>query len=305
MPTVHLERILKDLGTNSVRELFRRTGSSENSVFKQAQIAAIDRLYQMNREFRGPFGFPLDAVEFTGNTAIRSYSGGQIKFLDSSPQGEKTIVVRVRFVGFRCISESSSDQLSGSDEPYFIIGVASAKGSKTKRFGHYEGIDSGSVRFEADDIVSVNDEITPPIVLGVVAMEHDFGSEEEAEAKVREVIEAIERKFDQAVGSFSGATTENHVLPEWARDILIGWIPEGIAALFGLADDQIGKTPVVLFDNKADLKEFRAPAVIGQHGANEYNVVVNIDGGDEGKYDLFLRSIFSLKMSLFSLIVEG
>jgi hypothetical protein len=70
-------------------------------------------------------------------------------------------------------------------------------------------------------------------------------------------------------------------------DILIGWVPEGIAAVFGLADDKVGSTPVVLFDNKADLKEWRAPAVTGKHGPNDYNLTVSIDGGEEGKYTLF------------------
>lgn len=289
MPTVHLARILKDLGTTSVREMFRRTGSSENSVFKQGQIAAINSLYRENNGFRGLFGFPLDAVEFDGNSATQSYSGGKIKFLSDNPQGEEITVVRVRFVGFRCIAESSSDQLSGSDEPYFIIGVASASGSRTKRFGPYEDIDSGTVRFEADLIASDEDNIKAPIVLGVVAMEHDEGSPQEAEDKVRKVVEEIEKKFDQAVGSFTGVNTGNHVLPEWSRDILIGWVPEGIAAVFGLADDKIGSTPVVLFDNKAELKEWLAPSIQGKHGPNEYNIVVNIDGGDQGKYDLFFN----------------
>ena len=120
-------------------------------------------------------------------------------------------------------------------------------------------------------------------------MEHDDGSPEEAEAKVRKVVEDIEKKFDQAVSAFSGVSTGNHVLPEWSRDILIGWVPEGVAALFGLGDDEVGKTPMVLFDNKADLKEWRAPAIIGKHGPNEYNIVINIDGGSQGNYDLFFK----------------
>lgn len=289
MPTVHLKRILNDLGTTSVRELFRRSNSPERSVFKQGQIAAINEFYRKNHGIRGPFGFPLGEVEFVGNTATGDYSGGQIKFLSDTPQGGHITIARVRFVGFHCNSESSSDQASGSDEPYFIIGVAGAKHSNTMRFGPYENIDSGSVRFEATYIASEEHEITPPIVLGVVATEHDAGSPEEAEAKVRKIVEDIESKIDQAVGSFSGGSTDNHVLPQWARDILVGWVPEGIAALFGLGDDEVGKTPVVLFDNKADLKEWHAPQILGKHGQNEYNVVVNVDGGDEGNYDLFFK----------------
>jgi hypothetical protein len=73
------------------------------------------------------------------------------------------------------------------------------------------------VRFEASYIASEDDKITPPCVLGIVAMEHDDGSPEEAEASVRKVIEDIEKKFDQAVGELSGVSTGNHVLPQWAQ----------------------------------------------------------------------------------------
>jgi hypothetical protein len=78
MSTVKILNVLKHFGTNSIRELFRQTGSSEHSVFRQAQIAAIEAMYRINKGFRGPFGFPLDDVEFNGNTAVRFYSGGQI-----------------------------------------------------------------------------------------------------------------------------------------------------------------------------------------------------------------------------------
>lgn len=288
MPTVHIARILKDLGTNSVRELFRRTGSPEQSVFRQGQMAAIDWLYRANMGVKGPFGLPLMDYKFEGHTAERQYSGGQIKFLDNQPRGGDVWTrVRVRFVGFRCDSESDWDQSSGSDEPYFIIGVAAANRSKTTRFGPYEDINSGTVRFEATEVASTDDKITPPVALLIAAIEHDQGSEEEAENKVRDAVRDIEDKFDQAVGSFMGSSTDNHVMPEWLRDIVIGWFPEWIAAGFGFADDEIGKTALILFDNKADLLEWRARPVQGKHGSNEWNYDVDIDGGDEGKYKLY------------------
>lgn len=291
MPTVHLSKIMKDFGVTSVRDLLNKTGSSEQSVFKQAQIAAIDSLYRENQSFRGPLGFPIGEVEFNDGdrTAERKYAAGWIRFQSDNPEGESKIVVRVRFVGFHCHSESDWDGGSDLDEPYFIIGVAAANGSNTVRFGPYEKINSGDNRYEASYILSEQSEITPPIVLGVVVMEHDYGTPQEAETKVRKVVEAIEKKFDQGVGMLTGTSGDSHVLPEWSRDILIGWLPEGIAAVFGMGDDRVGSTPVVLFDNKADLEEWRAPAILGKHGPNEYNVVININGGDEGNYDTYFK----------------
>jgi hypothetical protein len=198
-------------------------------------------------------------------------------------------VVRVRYVGFTCLQESSWDQGSASDEPYFMIGVAGANGSNTVRRGPYDGINSGDERYEATIIASEDNKITPPIVLGIVAMEHDEGSPEEAEEKVRNIVKSIEAKFDQVASDFSGIGDGSHVIPSWARDILIGWLPEGVAAVLGLADDDVGSNQVVLFDNKADLKAWHAPPIVGRHGDNEYNVKVNIDGGGSGKYDLFFK----------------
>jgi hypothetical protein len=251
--------------------------------------AKIDAFYQQHGGFRGPFGFPMGGVSFPGGVPTRHFAGGTIKILGNTPKGVEMRYVRVRFLGFHCDAESDNDQLSGSDEPYFLIGVAGSNGSSTVRFGPYSGVDSGTVRFEAAEVASAAHAITPPIVLGVVAMEHDEGTPEEAEAKVRAVVQEIERKFDEAVGAFTGAATGSHVMPEWTRDILIGWLPEGIAAVFGLGDDEVGKTPMVLFDNKVDLDQWKAPPVLGKHGPNEYNVVLTVDGGDEGKYTCYFK----------------
>jgi hypothetical protein len=290
MPTVSLANVLKHFKTTSLRNLFLQIGATDRSIFGQAQIAAIDTMYRINNKFRGPFGFPLGDVEFNGESAGRLYSGGQIRFLDNSPQGGDVMtVVRVRYVGFTCLEESSWDQGSSSDEPYFIIGVAGASGSNTVRCGPYDGVNSGDQRYEARLIASENDKITPPIVLGIVAMEHDEGSPDEAEEKVRNIVKGLEREFDQAGDSFTGIGSGNHVMPDWARTLLIGWLPEGVAAVLGLADDDVGSNQVVLFDNKADLKEWKAPPIIGKHGENEYNIKVNIDGGSSGKYDIFFK----------------
>lgn len=87
--------------------------------------------------------------------------------------------VRVWFVGFHCDRESDHDQLSDTDEPYFIIGVAGSNRSNTIRFDPYENVETGTDRFEATmlaDPAGISPiVIVPPIVIGVVAMEHDEG----------------------------------------------------------------------------------------------------------------------------------
>lgn len=291
MPTVQLARILKDLGTNSVRELFKSSGlpQTETSVSRHAQAADINSFYFRNKGYRGPFGFPIGDVAFSEQEAVCNFAGGILKTSSTTPQYERITAVRVRFVGFYCDEESG--EWSAGDEPYFIIGVAGANGSRTTRFGPYEdpSVNAGESRYEASDVAPIDALITPPIVLGVVAMEHDEGTPEEAESKVRTVMEDIEKKFDQVAGSFAGMSTDNHVMPEWARDICIGWIPEGISAVFGLGDDKVGQNYMVLFDNKADLKEWRVPPISTQtHGPNQYNVTLRVgEAGEGGVYELF------------------
>ena len=261
-----------------------------NEEIAQATVV-IDKFYRDHGGISGPFGFPLKEVEFSEWAGIpsRRYAGGKITILDNRPMGSDITWVRVRFVGFHSWAESN--EWSDSDEPYFIIGVAGTNTSNTIRFGPYDdpSVDAGDNRFEATLVASSTHQITPPIVIGVVAMENDEGTPEEAEAKVRSAIEKIENKFDQAAGVFSGVSGGSHVMPEWARDIYIGWVPEIIAAVFGLGDDTVGQTPLLLFDNKAELEKWDQPPVIGKHGLQEYTHVIPVGSGGEGQYDLFFK----------------
>jgi hypothetical protein len=252
----------------------------------------MTELYLNSGAHQGLLGFPISNVQFDAQKAEQRFAGGKIEFLSVTPKGIATTSVRVCFVGFHCDRESDHDQLSDTDEPYFIIGVAGSNRSNTIRFGPYENIETGTDQFEATmlaDPLSQNNPIiiVPPIVIGVVAIEHDAGTPEEAEEKVRNIIKAIEEKFDQAAATFFGiGTEENHVLPEWARDILIGWVPEGIAAVFGLGDDHIGSVPLVMFDFNPGLEKWTTPPGIGLHGQNPYNTEILVDGGSEGIYKL-------------------
>jgi hypothetical protein len=279
-PPISVRSLLAQFGTNSLR----------NAIVTHK----IRELYLNSGAHRGLLGFPLSNVEFDSQKAEQRFAGGKIEFLDVTPKGVATTSVRVRFVGFHCNRESDHDQLSDTDEPYFIIGVAGSNRSNTMRFGPYENVETGTDRFEAAMLADPTSAspivIVPPIVIGVVAIENDSGTPEEAEEKVRNVIKAIEEKFDQAAATvgpaFGVETGGSHVLPEWARDILIGWVPEGIAAVFGLGDDHIGSVPFVMFDFNPGLEKWTTPPRIGLHGQNPYNTEILVDGGSEGSYTL-------------------
>lgn len=285
----------------SVRSLIAQFGT--HSLRDAIAAHKIRELYRSSGAHRGLLGFPLSNVQFDNHKVEQRFAGGKIEFLDTTPKGTATTCVRVRFVGFHCDRESEHDQLSDTDEPYFIIGVVGSNRTNTIRFGPYKNIATGTDRFEAAMLADPRGAspivIVPPIVIGVVAMEHDAGTPEEAEEKVRNVIKSIEEKFDQAAAAFGAVTAGSHVLPEWARDIVIGWIPEGIAAIFGLGDDHIGSVPLVMFDFNPGLEKWETPPTKGLHGQNPYNTEIPIDGGSEGAYKLrFQVEIVEINISV-------
>ncbi|MDT5210412.1 MAG: hypothetical protein QOF67_2827 [Mycobacterium sp.] len=285
-----LRAMLDTAEHDSVRSVAHATGAPTASVAEQVQIGAIGAYYVRTGGLRGPLGLGLNDVGFdTAGAGSRQYAGGSIKIQGNTPKGRSETVVRVRYVGFHCNAESNES--SASDEPYFIVSVASSQGSKTRTFGVYENVDAGDDVSAADLLVSEDDGLTPPIVLGVVGMENDEGTPAEAEAKVRAIFEAVEQKIDEAASALGAFNGENHVMPEWMRDIIIGWGPEFVADIFGLADDLINTESLVIFDYDANLDSWRAAPIIGKHKGNDYNYMIRINqqGEDEGDYTLFFH----------------
>jgi hypothetical protein len=275
---------------DSARSVAIATGVPSSSVAEQVQIGAIGAYYLRTGGVRGPLGLGVnDAVFDIDGAGSRQYAGGHITIQSNTPKGRSETVVRVRYVGFHCNAES--DESSSSDEPYFIVSVASSQGSRTRKFGVYEGVDAGDDVSAADLVVSEDDGLTPPIVLGVVGMENDEGTPEEAEAKVREIFQAVEQKIDEAASALGAFNGENHVMPEWMRDIVIGWAPEFVADVFGLADDLINTESLVIFDYDPNLEKWQAAPIIGKHKGNDYNYLIRINqqGEDEGDYTLFFH----------------
>lgn len=287
---INLRRAFEEAGVKSARELMNKTGSSEKSLYRQAQIAGIDFYYRQNRGMRGPFGLPLEPVEFEGKEARREYCGGTIKFLNGPEGPGEYWMVDVRYVGFECLSESAWDQSSGADEPYFTIGVVGTNGSNTMKFGPYASVNTGTRREDGADIVTgTSHHISPPITLVISAMEHDFGSVEEAETQVRQTVAKMEEKLDQAASIFMSASIDNHVMPEWLRDIVIGEVPEWIASWGDLADDEVGKKPIFLFDYKPKGQTWEEPKVKGKFGDNEYTDRFEIGDDEQGRYALYFK----------------
>ena len=78
-------------------------------------------------------------------------------------------------------------------------------------------------------------------------------------------------------------------MPEWLREIYVGWGPEWGAALFGLADDEVGKNAVWLFDYKPEGGDWAPYPEIGTLDNQKYTHELKVDGGDQGIYTLFFH----------------
>jgi hypothetical protein len=135
----------------SVRSLVAQFGT--NSLQNAIAAHKIRELYLNSGAHQGLLGFPLSNVQFDTHKAEQRFAGGKIEFLHTTPKGVAETSVRARFVGFHCDRESDHDQLSDTDEPYFIIGVAGSNRSNTIRFGPYQNVETGTDRFEAVPLV--------------------------------------------------------------------------------------------------------------------------------------------------------
>jgi hypothetical protein len=89
---------------------------------------------------------------------------------DSVAVDHPTHCVALRFVGFRCLEES--DELSSSDEPYFVVAAVGSNGSSVVRFGPFDNVDAGEEVILQGNVTTLGQGISPPFLLAVFAMEN-------------------------------------------------------------------------------------------------------------------------------------
>jgi len=150
--------------------------------------------------------------------------------------------VVVRYRGMNCFGET--DEASGSDEPYFIVGVVAADGAKpTFRTGVYGDVDGGG---------SFPDPGTPVyrgrpwgVVLSTTVMEHDEGDPDKYRDQVTAGVAAAMGGLEAAIAATGvGAPLAAAVAPVLAG--LGKLLVDGINSLLGTGDDVIATVPVTL-----------------------------------------------------------
>lgn len=240
----------------------------------------------------GPLGFPVTEVRVSGPTATRDYRGGTIHVLDNgTTQGFSTREADITFVGFRCKRESAEDQLSDTDEPYFIITVDQFDGRPVTRTFPFENIETGSQIGVGARLIS---RVAPnPTSIRVLAFERDEGDPEETAAELQQTLVEISNQVASVAGASGAAAASGPGVGVGAAaatggGVLAGPIgalaAAGIVSALDLGDDHIGENVSMQFNRPEQAK---TPGRLGDFQGNPFNAKIEINGGEEGEYELF------------------
>lgn len=252
------------------------------------------KAYNSTGGVTGALGWPVEPILLSGRMAYWSFSSG---YLVADEAGVKDIVVdqelEISYLGFTCLAESDWDQSSSSDEPYFVVSFA-GPGATVSRVFSYTKVDKGeSVKAPSIFVSRV------PVTTGVLhalGMESDFGSQEQARRKVEQEMKNLTAAAAQAASTYdmaanSGANAKDlNMYSDIAGAVLGGpmgaLIARGVVAGLDLADDYVGQDGVTLFSKE---NGYADPPFKGQFLEEHWTHKLFIDGGDEGKYDVYFR----------------
>ena len=289
-----LRTALEQTGTQSMRELQRALSSNSSSLRRLILTSHLHHHYLSSGGRQGPLGFPVSDVQFTGIGAMRQYRGGNVQAVDDGPLGVTTQALRtrtgsVRFLGFKCLD--TSNELSATDEPYFVATVDVGNGSPiVKKFGPFENVDPGD-EFGVGDVIASG--ITPnPLSIKVMAYENDQGDPDETAKKIQELMVELSKEAgsiasgaDAADGPGIGPSAAAGTIGAIAGGPLGALAAAGVVSALGLGDDFVGQDVALAF---IDRKDTGTPPERGKFREASFNASLDIDGGDaEGHYELF------------------
>jgi hypothetical protein len=281
-------------GVVSVRQILSHF-SLTPALSVRALLASdlIGERYELDGRSAGPVGIPMGNVRLTADGAVQPFSGGFIALRNKKVDPVVTFQAAVRFLGFRCDEESDHDQLTPSDEPYFIIGITGLKSNTTRLFGPFEDVDGGESRFTSVDETFLVTDAQPPFVISVVAKEHDEGEPEEAAAKVKSVCEdAINITQGVAATLGQAQVVAVTIMLDTLFNSIGGVVSGAAAAVLGLGDDFIGSRNESIGDWNDGEEEWKTrPRLIEEPTFSEspYNLKIPVGDGGEGKYTLYFN----------------
>lgn len=211
-------------------------GRPESSIYWAPGIDLAHEVYGGIRERWSAIGWERSSLGYPtgpeGDTAeggrVQTFQGGNMFWWSDTGAREVGDIV-VRYRGMICFSE---DDMTGSDEPYVIVGVAAADGLKRPTFlRQYSDVDAGGSFPEATEIYRG---LPTGVTLSVTLMEQDEGDPASYRDKVNKfVADAIDKAgLGTAAIPVVGpaiAPVVTQVLKELAPDIaeeLVSWLAD-------------------------------------------------------------------------------
>jgi hypothetical protein len=237
----------------------------------------------------------MGKVRLTTFGAVQPFSGGFMVVRDKKVDPVVVFQAQVRFLGFRCNEESTNDEGSPHDEPYFIIGVTGLNSNTTKLFGPFEGVDGGESRFTTSDNDVIVRDVQPPFTISVTAMENDHGSPAEASAEVKKSCEDAIRVTQALAVTFGQAQVAAVTVMLNAVFTSVGGIlSDAVSAVLGLGDDFVGSNNVRIGDWNDGAEEWRTPDRLIEDPSfsqSPYNLKIDVGDKDsgEGQYSLYFN----------------
>jgi hypothetical protein len=279
-------------GDVSVRNLLEHaTGHPDGSVRQLLLTDAIGQYYDQTGRSRGPVGIPLKNVRLIPAGAAQAFSGGYLLAVDDKVEPVVVHQAKVRFLGFVCHEESN--ELSASDEPYFVVSVSSMQRNVTTTFGPYEDVDAGEKTFVSGAQGLLVTDVQPPFVISVMAKEHDEGDPETAATRVRTFCDdAIRDTQLVAIALHQPQVAAVTVVLSNLFTVLGGAISDAITGAFGLDDDFVGSGSDSIGDYDEPSEVWATPPLISEEPRftdDPYNVRIDLGEDGEGRYSLFFN----------------
>jgi hypothetical protein len=162
---------------------------------------AIYQHYQALGGERSWLGYPItDETDFTEGGRVSSFEHGMIYWWTDTGAIELNDLI-IHYTGIVCFGET--DELSGSDEPYVVMGLINPTATWVIQSRIYEGdeaVDAGESR---PDLIEIYRGKPLGLTISVLLMEHDEG---DPNAYKDIVLSAVG-------GAFAGVTTLTTLIP--------------------------------------------------------------------------------------------
>jgi hypothetical protein len=211
--------------------------------------------------------------------------------VEGAVKGRVTEQVRFTFLSFRCTKESDHDQLSSSDEPYFIIAMDQFDGDPAVEIFSFENIVTNP---EVGVGAGLLQGVPPnPTAIRVIAYERDEGDPEETAAELQETLVELSNEVSK-IASASGADAASGpgvgfgAAASTVAGIVAGPIGAAVAAgvvsVLDLRDGFIGQDVKMVFNRP---EETETPRVLDKFRGNPFNAKIELNNVTEGSYEFF------------------